>query len=384
MSSMRRTVVPFVFAIVASALLAAQSGEGVDILLGKARSLEARGRMDLAAQNWNQVLLVSPNQTEALAGLARYAKQNGDAAGVRTYLDRLRKVNPRDPAITAVERMHVLTAQDRTRLDEAVRLAGEKRPDEAMKIYREVFGSDPPSGKYAESFYQTQAATAAGRADAIAQLRTMTAREPGNEVYRVWLARILSYEPKTRIEALRLLETIRDSGAAEQARPVWRQALVWEKENPAVQSSVDMYLKRYQDAELTDAAARMKEYREREQQDANRQRGFLALRQKDMSTAEREFEDVLRRSPKDVNALAGLAFVRLDQKRFADALDLFDKARALAPRRTDISEGYDNAQYWSAMQRGQAMEPRDGEAAIAAYEAALTIHPDEQQPVLAI
>src|SRR5215813_10454679 len=105
MTSLRRTLVPFVLAVGATALLAAQGGEGVDILLGKARSLEARGRMDLAAQNWNQVLLVNPNQSDALAGLARYAKQNGDAAGVRTYLDRLRKVNPRDPAITAVERM---------------------------------------------------------------------------------------------------------------------------------------------------------------------------------------------------------------------------------------------------------------------------------------
>ena len=154
---------PFVLALVATVLVAAQTGEGVDILLAKARSLEARGRMDLAAQNWNQVLLVNPNQTEALAGLARYAKQNGDAPGVRTYLDRLRKVNPRDPAIAAVERMRVLTAQDRTRLDEAVRLAGQKRPEEAMKIYREVFGSDPPSGRYAESFYQTLALTAAAQ-----------------------------------------------------------------------------------------------------------------------------------------------------------------------------------------------------------------------------
>ena len=384
MSWMRRTVVPLMLAVVATALAAAQSGEGVDILLGKARSLEARGRMDLAAQNWNQVLLVNPNHTEALAGLARYAKQNGDAAGVRVYLDRLRKVNPRDPAIADVERLRVLTAQDRARLDEAVRLSGQKRPEEAMKIYREVFGSDPPSGKYAEAFYQTQATTATGRPEAIAQLRGMTARDPGNEVYRFWLARILSYEPKTRLEALRLLESIRDSGTAEQARPVWRQALVWEKENPAVQSSVETYLKRYPDPELSQAAARLKEHRDREQQDADRQRGFLALRQKDMSTAEREFEDVLRRSPKDVNAMAGLGFVRLDQKRFADALEIFDKARALAPKRADISEGYENAQYWSTIQRAQALETRDADAAIAAYEAARGLRPQEQQPVLAI
>src|SRR5215510_13336671 len=132
MWSIRRTLVPFVFAVVATVLVAAQSGEGVDILLGKARSLEARGRIDLASQNWRQVLLVNPNQTEALAGLARCAKQSGDAEGQRSYLDRLRKVNPRDPAIDAVERMHVPTPPERDRLDEAGRLTLQHKPDEAM------------------------------------------------------------------------------------------------------------------------------------------------------------------------------------------------------------------------------------------------------------
>ena len=74
-----------------------QTQGGVDILLAKARSLELRGRIDLAAQNWHKVLLVNPNQTEALAGLARAAKENGQADEQRSYLDRLRKINPRDP-----------------------------------------------------------------------------------------------------------------------------------------------------------------------------------------------------------------------------------------------------------------------------------------------
>src|SRR5215831_14533358 len=126
----------------------AQTQEGVAILLGKARSLEARGRLDLASQNWRQILLVNPNQTEALAGLARSAKQNGDAENERAYLDRLRKINPRDPAIDAVERMHIPTQQERERLDEAGRLTMQHKADEAMKIYHEIFGDEPPPGKW--------------------------------------------------------------------------------------------------------------------------------------------------------------------------------------------------------------------------------------------
>src|SRR5262249_49210731 len=136
-----------------------QSQDGVNILLGKARSLEARGRIDLAAQNWQQVLLVNPSQTEALAGLARYAKENGKADEERNYLDRLRKINPKDPAIASIERMHVLTAQERDRLDQAGRLTLQHKPDAAMRIYHEILGEEPPPWKWAGQIFEAEAAT---------------------------------------------------------------------------------------------------------------------------------------------------------------------------------------------------------------------------------
>src|SRR5215467_2215984 len=197
--------------------LCGQSQDGVNILLGKARSLEARGRIDLAAQNWQQVLLVNPSQPEALAGLARYAKENGKTDDERGYLDRLRKINPKDPAIATIERMHVLTAQERDRLDQAGRLTLQHQPDAAMKIYHEVFGEDPPPGKWAGPFYEAEAASTDGREKAVAQLRRLCASQPDNEISRLWLALELTYDPKTRMEGLRLMESVRDPGSAQQA-----------------------------------------------------------------------------------------------------------------------------------------------------------------------
>ncbi len=46
-------------------------------LLGKAHALEVRGRMDMAKQTWQQVLLVDPNNSDALAGMARAANLEG-------------------------------------------------------------------------------------------------------------------------------------------------------------------------------------------------------------------------------------------------------------------------------------------------------------------
>src|SRR5579859_2641540 len=125
-------------ALATAALALSQTQGGVDILLAKARSLELRGRNDLAAQNWHKVLLVNPNQTEALAGLARAAKENGQTEEERSYLDRLRKINPRDSQIAAVEKLRVFTPEERNRLDEAGRLAMQHKPDAAMKIYHAV------------------------------------------------------------------------------------------------------------------------------------------------------------------------------------------------------------------------------------------------------
>src|SRR5262249_38573014 len=202
-----------------------QTQEGVSILLGKARSLEARGRIDLAVQNWQQVLLVNPDQAEALAGLARSARQNGDAQAERGYLDHLRKINPRDPSIAAVERMHVPTQQEREGLDEAGRLTMQHKADEAVKIYHEIFGDEPPPGRWAGPFYEAEAASSGGREKAIAHLRRLCARQPDNEISRLWLSLVLTYDPKTRMEGFRLLETIKDPGASEQAAGPLRRGL---------------------------------------------------------------------------------------------------------------------------------------------------------------
>src|SRR5215472_2088839 len=117
----------FVLALVVAVSARPQTAGGVEALLAKARSLELRGRIDLAVQNWSKVLLVDPNQIEALAGLARSAKQNGQVDEERVYLDRLRRLDPRDPQIEAVEKVRVFTPEERNRLDEAGRLAMEHK-----------------------------------------------------------------------------------------------------------------------------------------------------------------------------------------------------------------------------------------------------------------
>lgn len=375
------------FAVLFAAIpMLPQSEGGVDVLLAKARSLELRGRIDLAAQNWQKVLLVNPNQTEALAGLARAAKEKGQANEERSFIDRLRKINPKDPEIAAIEDLRVLTPQERGRLDEAGRLASQHKPDQAMVIYREVFGNQPPPpGPWAESFYQTEAASTNGKPRAIAQLRQLSVQNPAIEAYRLWLASMLTYDPKTRLEGLQILESLKDPTNAQQAKAPWRQALLWEKQNPEVLPSLEAYLQRYPDQDLQPIETQLRTKQQQQIADADKAVGFKALRSHNVDTASAKFDEVLRRSPNDVNAIVGLGDVRLDQKRFNDALSLFDRARTLAPQRQDAREGYDNARFLLVLQQGAvAQQQNQPNAAVNAYQQALMLRPNDNDALLGL
>src|SRR5580692_8205189 len=77
----------------ATAGVLAQS-DATELLLTKAQTLERRGRIDLAGKVWTQVLLADPKNPDALAGMVRYSQQTGNLDAARTYLERLKKINP--------------------------------------------------------------------------------------------------------------------------------------------------------------------------------------------------------------------------------------------------------------------------------------------------
>jgi cellulose synthase operon protein C len=381
-----RLSLPLILAFIAPGSAPTQTQGGVEILLAKARSLEARGLIDLAADNWRKVLLANPDQTEALAGLARAAKEGGQTANETSYLDRLRKIDPRDPDIAAVEKLRVFTPDERSRLDKAGRLAMQHNPDAAMKIYREVLGNEqPPLGKWAQPFYETEASSTGGREEAISQLRGLCAQHPRQQAYRLWLASLLSYDPKTRMEGFQFFESIKDTGFSGQARAAWRQALVWEEKNPQALASIEAYLQRYPDPELQAAATELHAKQQQVAADQDREQGFKALKGKRLDEATAEFNAVLRQSPNDANALVGLGYVRLDQKRFSEAFSFFDRARKIAPQRQDVRDGYDSARFWMAIEQGaSAQQQHQPAAAVLAFQDALTLRPFDTGALLGL
>ncbi|MGH9628565.1 MAG: cellulose synthase subunit BcsC-related outer membrane protein [Bryobacteraceae bacterium] len=349
-----------------------------DLLLNKARSLEGRGRLDLAAQTWQQILLTDPNEPEALAGLARSAKQNGKLDEAKGYLERLRKINPNHPAIAQVESMKVI-GQQRARLDEARRLARNQQFEQAMQVYREVFGNEPPPGGWAIAYYETEAATPGGWETATAALHKLTQKYPQSQEYRLSLGRLWTYRPQTRQAGMRLLESVEGSSVlVNKARQAWRQALVWEGAHPRSNSSLRSYLSRYPDTELQKNLERTPkpETKPGLAQGPEEQLAYNSLNAGDLKEAESRFKAVLETSPQSVGALAGLGFVRMKQKDFAAALKHLESAKALAPQNKIILEAIETSQFWKQMNAAAAAFTGDRLAeARSFYNNALAMQP---------
>jgi tetratricopeptide (TPR) repeat protein len=357
---------------------APEKPSAVDLLIQKARSLEARDRADLAAQVWQQILITNPNQPDALAGLARWAKRSGKMEEANAYIARLHKAAPDAAALGQLDAPDASKTQ-KGRLDEAAKLAAAQRYDEAMQVYREIFGSNPPAGGWALAYYETLAHTPEGFEPAVAALKKLAGEYPNVLDYQVTVGRLLTYRPATRLAGVGMLSAMEGtSPAATKAQAAWRQALVWEKGNRAYLPSLRSYLSRYSDPELKAAADRLGAMPAGNgpeiAMNKDEQAGYEALKSGETEAAERHFDAALKADGHNSRAQAGLGFVRMKQGDFARAAEEFQTAKNLSPKNTHFEEALETAKFWTAMQSAaKAAQEGNWDEAITNYRSALAI-----------
>lgn len=385
---MRRAVSGlFVFAMLISTAappLAAQR-TAVDLLLEKSRSLEGRGRLDLAEQTWRQVLLADPNNAEALAGLAKSTRQAGKLDESRQFLERLAKVSPNHPALTQVPAM-TMRGQQNSQLQEADRLVRNQQYEQAMVIYERLYGTEPPAGSIAIAYYETQAATPGGWEKAAAGLQKLIDRYPGNQEYTLSLGKLQTYRPASRVAGMRLLESIRNNPPLEaRARQAWRQALLWEGGSATSRASLQAYLTRYPDQELQRIAQESRAAAPEQRgaaapgmaQSREEALGYEALRANNLPAAIANFEAALKTNPKSASALSGLGFVRMRQEDFTRALENFNAALAISPDNKTIRDAAGTAMFWSTVREGaQKLDAGQLDASVELFLKAVELRPN--------
>ena len=365
------------------------------VLLDKAHTLEVKGRMDMAAQSWQQVLLADPNNTEALSGLARAAKLSGNNQLSASYLERLRAINPNDPGIVRAEKV----ASDDTRsaeLQQAGKYAQAGQYAQALGIYRKVFGDTPPAGDWALAYYETEAATEAGRPHAVTGLHALVERYPADSRYQIALGRILTYNPKTRAEGRHYLEKHPGSPPAMEAL---RQSLVWDSANPASAPEIRAYLAKHTDTQLAEALRNQPKVTSKASgkegstpvEDsaeliASRARGqevegaYKALNGKQLEEAETRFKAILATDPENARALAGLGYIRMQQSNFGAAISFLDQAKQNGAKDAGLDPALTTARFWFTMgEASTSLNENDLTTAEQQYQAALTMRPSSPE-----
>lgn len=352
----------------------------VELLVQKAQSLEARDREDLAVQVWQQVLVANPDQPTALAHLARWAKRNNRAEEANTFLQRLRRVSPESAELSAANTSGQST-QMKNRLDEAAKLAGEQRFEEAMRVYRDVFGGAPPPGRWAVSYYETLAGTQGGSEPAIVALKDLAAKYPNVPDYQVAAGRLMTYNSSTRQAGVALLSSVTGStAAASKAKIAWRQALVWERQNPVFSASVQAYLSRYPDSELDSATTGMRTQAAIRSvadtpESREEQAGYSALKTGDLAVAERHFQAALSKG-NSARARAGLGFVAMKKDDFDTAAQEFENASHSPTAGVEVRNGLRDATFFRTMRKADvAAQAGDWTHAAELYHSALAINP---------
>ncbi len=394
----------------------AQTSQGAtQALLEKAHTLEVRGRMDMAAQTWQQVLLSDPNNTEALGGLARSAKLSGNLALANTYVERLRAINPKDPGIARVDNIGAQQNQTAA-LQQAGKYAEAGQYAQSMAIYRKVFGNNPPPGDWALAYYETESATEEGRPHAVAGLRALTEKFPTDSRYQIALGRILTYNPKTRSEGRRYLDR---HPADPEAMKALRQSLVWDSQNPASGPEIRAYLAKHNDPQLaealrnqpkpsaataatntaptsapasahvrtsTSATAPSVPVEDSPEVLADRAKGsemeaaYKALNAKHIEEAEARFKAILANDPASPRALAGIGYIRMQQSNFGAAISFLEQAKDNGAKDAGLATALETAKFYSTMSEGSvALNENDLTTAEQQYQAALAMRPSSPE-----
>jgi tetratricopeptide (TPR) repeat protein len=368
-------------------------------LLGRAHTLEVRGRMDMARQLWQQVLYIDPNNTDALAGMARAARLEGRNDDAAKYESQIRAINPNDPNLQRLQNVGSASTTN-SQLQEAGRLAQAGQYAQAMSLLRQVYGTNPPAGDPALAYYQTEAATDEGRPHAIAGLRSLMDKYPTESRYQIALGKILTYNPRTRAEGRKLLAKHPNDADAQEAL---RQSLIWDAQNPATAGDIRAYLAHHPDQQLQGALEQ-----ERAQQKAQRaatpsrpagptptpeqraaqaevaarsaedREAYAALNAHRTADAEARFGALLQKNAQNRQALAGMGYVRMQQSNFGGAISYLEQAQQGGLRDPAVEKALSDSRFYYTMQTATAaLNQNDLKTAQVQFESALRMRPND-------
>ncbi|KAB0493614.1 cellulose biosynthesis protein BcsC [Pseudomonas vancouverensis] len=356
----RHTLAIGIFAALIGTAVHAETNDAKALLVEQGQYWQARDNAARAAESWQKVLRLDPNQVDALYGMGLIGVKQSKPAQAQEYLARLQALSPRPWQAAQLEQDIALTdPQNIALLDEARRLADGDQRDQATVVFRKLFAGRTPEGKIGREYYTNLGFNDADWPEARKGLERLSREMPDDSIVALFLAKHLVRHEDSRAEGIRALAKLTKrvdiAGDADQS---WRLALVWM--GPPTASEVPLFedfLKEHpDDQEIRDLMSKGKSQSTTAaapvwQQDPMVARGLAALEKGDQAGAEQAFAARLKNKPDDADALGGLGVVRQQQNRLGEAEQLLN--RAIANGGTRWKPALNNVRYWALLQQAR-------------------------------
>jgi len=361
------------------------------VLLEQALYWKSKGNGERAAEAWTKLLLINPSDPRALYGLAKIELDANRIDVAKTYLDKIKQVDGTGRYVEILQQdLSLRTPANEKLLYEARLLQEAGKPNEAIVLYKKMFGNKEPIGDIALEYYNFLGYSTNGFEAARQGLERLAKESPEDPYIALGMAKLLSRSGETRalsIEQLARLSTI--PSVQSEANEFWRKALIWLEQPRLIDVPLyDAYLKGYPDdaeiRKMRDAAAKLVEVAASAVANPGLTAGFAALERGDRDAAEAEFSKRLKESPNDVDALGGIGIIRLQQNKLDEAQQLLGRAVA-QPGGQAWGVALGNVRYLQLVeQASSAQRDRDTASARNLYQQAARMDPKQSGAPLAL
>ncbi|HEY2454940.1 MAG TPA: cellulose synthase subunit BcsC-related outer membrane protein [Scandinavium sp.] len=326
---------------------AAGNDAAMKALFDQAQYWHEKSHDDLAMESLKKVLMVDPNNTQALYLLALWNQQGGNMQASAQWRERLAKASPGDNSLQELDNARKMAKVPQGQLNLARQQARSGNIPAALTTWRGMFNGDEPPQALASEYYMTMASDKSLYPQAVSSLRGYVAQHPQDNASRVALGKVLTWREDTRREGIEMLEPM--ASGNKEANAGLRQALLW----LGPQSGDEQYYNNWMQRNPQDNAVQAY-YREHVGGLAKGQ-GYTDLNSGNTTGAKQQFEQVLQTNPQDADALAGMGYIAQRSGDYQAAAQYLNRAAALggdasATRREQAAD----AQFYGQLAQAQS------------------------------
>ncbi|TPG57023.1 cellulose biosynthesis protein BcsC [Ewingella americana] len=287
-------------------------------LFDQAAYWHERAHDDLAKDALKKVLLVDPNNTQALYLMSLYSMQAGDKTAANQWREKLSAVSPQDSRLASLNSAKAMQSIPPTQLASARQMAAQGNISGSLATYRTIFNGNQPLDSLATEYYLTMAGDKTLQPQAIEGLQQRVAQRPDDTSAKLALGKVLTYQESSRRDGINLLGSL--AANSPEADRSLRQALLWMAPK---ETDRELY-QGYQARHPNDTAVMA--YFQKNIGGVAKSQGFNALNSGDVTDAKTQFQTVLAGNPNDPDALAGLGYLAQRSGDFAAAADYLNRA----------------------------------------------------------